>query len=126
MATPGKPNEPLPEPDLSSPSRATNIVRILEARSELDKVVDVAKGNVVQQDLADAWLAKLAAKDSYDLPAEPLQRWFALFADEIDAVQRAANTIVANQPISDDNLAAAAQIGEKVLQLARQASEMSK
>lgn len=44
-------------------------------------------------------------------------RWWALFGDDAETVQRAANNLLYFRPISDANVAAAAAIGERIVSL---------
>lgn len=117
--------EPLPEPDLASSARPTNVTRLVGAANELDLVFDVAAGKVVAPDVGPNWLRSLAAPHYGAEPSEVLARWLTLFGDELETVRRARNNVVYGEPISDGNLAAAAQIAERILQLAKDAAPVS-
>lgn len=111
--------DPLPEPDLASSQRATNVLRLLRAAAELDAVADAAVGKLVQPDVELGWLRKLAAPRYGAEPDPLLRRWIKLFRDDYEVVRRARNNIVYTEPISDGNLAASAQIAERILGLVK-------
>lgn len=120
---------PLPEPDLASRDRARNAGRLVEVAGVLELVADVAAGKVIRPDMdehrAPVWLLGLAAPAHDEQPSDALVRWLALFSEELDAVWRARNNIRWGQWISDGNVAAAAQMAERLLRLAEAAGSMS-
>ena len=87
---------------------------------------------------ADDALRLLAMADAFDGTAAAIRRhpthngehWLATFADELDTVSKARNNIVycaflSDDNLSDDNLSAAVQIGEKLAEVAVVADLMS-
>ena len=82
---------------------------------------------------ADDALRLLAMEDAFDGTAAAIRRhpthngehWLATFADELDTVSKARNNIVYCAFLSDDNLSAAVQIGEKLAEVAVVADLMS-
>lgn len=111
--------EPLFEPDLTTPARPRNANRLVQVVAELDDVADVAAGKLVAGDRLPSWLHTLAAPRHGDLPDKLLVRWLEMFGEELDTVRRARNNVVWGDYISDGNVAAAAQIAEQILHLAR-------
>lgn len=110
-----------PEPDLTTQDRPRNVTRLLNVVNELDVVADVAAGKLIQSIVGVDWLRPLAAKTYGQDPAPHLIRWLGLFSDELETVRRARNNVVWGEFISDDNVAAAVQIAETILNLAKSA-----
>lgn len=48
-----------------------------------------------------------------------LDRWITLFADEIEFVRRSRNSVAHAEPLSDDTLEEAVQVGRRLLSLLR-------
>lgn len=113
--------QPLPEPDLVSSARAANYVRLLNAVMELEVVEDVAAGKLAAPDVPLDWLRPLAAPHYGAEPSPLLARWLTLFGDDLETVRRAKNSVLYQEPVTDGNLAAAAQIAERILQLVKDA-----
>ncbi|MFP5022457.1 hypothetical protein [Pseudonocardia phyllosphaerae] len=106
----------------ASPDKFSYMSHLLRIGPELDRVVQAAKGNLTSHQIPDGWLKSLARKGRDSLPSEALQRWYALFADEISTVFRAINTVRSDAYISASNAAAAVEMARKLLDLAREAA----
>jgi hypothetical protein len=115
--------EPLFEPDLTTPARPRNANRLLHVVAELDMVADVAAGKLIAGDDIPSWLRPVAAPRHGEPPAELMVQWLEMFGDELETVRRARNNIEWGEYISDGNVAAAVQIAERVLHLARAAAQ---
>jgi hypothetical protein len=113
----------VPGTSLSTQSRPVNVQRLLNAVAELDTIADVATGKLTRNDVALDWLRPLASPEPDGVPHPLLTRWINLFRDDLETVRRARNNIVFNEYIEDDNLAAAADIADRLRNLARQAAQ---
>lgn len=120
-----EPGRPTPGTSLTTQSRPANVNRLVSAVSDLDIVADVAAGKLLRSDVDIEWLMPLAPERPDDLPHPTLTRWINLFRGELETVQRARNNIVFDEYIEDDNLAAAADIAERLRGLAERAGRAS-
>lgn len=116
--------EPLFEPDLTTPARPRNANRLVHVVNELDAVADVAVGNLVSAEPSTPeWLRPAAARERGKPPTDLMVRWIEMFANELETVRRARNNVEWGEYISDGNVAAALQIAERILQLAKTAAQ---
>lgn len=112
-------NEPHPGPDLATQSRPVNEARLIKAALELEKTADVAYAKLIRSDVQEDWLRALAADEYGGVPSDFLVRWINVFSDHLEIVRRARNNIIYREPLDDNNVAAAAQIAERLLEAAQ-------
>jgi hypothetical protein len=116
-------NEPHPGPDLTTQARSVNETRLVRTANKLDEIADVAGGKLREADLDEPWLRALAPAEYGGVPNELLTRWMNLFSDELETVRRARNNIDFGEPIDDGNVAAAAEIADRLKTAAKLAGE---
>ena len=113
--------ESTPGPALSTPARAANIRRLMNAVDVLDIIADAATAKRVQAEIEQEWLRPMAAIKHGDVPEKLLVRWMNLFSDELETVRRARDNIVYSEYLDDESLAAAADIAERLRSVAEEA-----
>jgi hypothetical protein len=94
--------------------------RLLYLGAELDSIVAFADG---RQDPAPngpgRWLYDVRSAVPNEGAREVLRRWRGLFADELEVVRLARNTVAHAMYISDDNLRNAVAVAEQLVRIAR-------
>lgn len=93
---------------------------LLSLGAELDSLVAFADG---RQDPTPTgpgrWLYELFSGAPGPRAREVLRRWRELFADELEIVRLARNTVAHAMYISDDNLRKAVAVAEQLVRIAR-------
>jgi hypothetical protein len=108
------------DPQGFSPGQGLLKERLLYLGEELDSIVAFADGRQEPNPRGPAgWLYNVRSPLPSEGPREVLRRWRELFADELEVVRLARNTVAHAMDISDDNLRNAVTVAGELVRIAK-------